>query len=79
MIGVDQDGKLNLLHLLLSVPVGLYSTDRRLFTCLGKLLYKGLSPEVELHTEAFAAQRSVRAIPEDDHVIHLNGFTPSVC
>ena len=31
LLGVDQDGTVHLLHLLFSIPVGLYSSDWRLF------------------------------------------------
>ena len=42
LLGVDQDGKVHLMHMLFSVLVGLYSSDRRLFACCGDMPLKYL-------------------------------------
>ena len=78
LIGAYRDGPVQLLHSFLSIPVVLYSTDRRLFACLGDLPDRGLPPVVEIPMETFAVRRSVRAIPWADHVSHLEGVTPPV-
>ena len=75
LIWVDPDRMLHLMHLLFSVPVGLYSTARRLFDCVGELNEEGLPPLAEIPVEAFAVRRTVRAVPQDDHVSHMEGVT----
>ena len=44
LVGVDPDGRLHLMHSLFSVRFNLYSTECRLFACLGKLPVEGLPP-----------------------------------
>ena len=65
-----------MLHSLLSVLVGLYSTARRLFASRRELTDEGLPLVLELFAEAFAMRRSVRAVPRADHVSHLEGVAP---
>ena len=74
---VDLDKTVHLMHSLLSVPVGLYSTARRLFACCGELPLEGLHLVVELPVDAFSVRRSLRAVPRADHISHLEGVPPS--
>ena len=71
LIRVNQDRTVHLLHLLFSVPFGMYSTSRQIFACLGKLPEKGLPLVFKILTEAFAVWRSIPTIPRADHVSRL--------
>ena len=75
MVGLDPYERVLLLHSLFSVQVNVYSTQRRLFACLGELTTKGLPPVVEIPNKAFAARHSVRAVPQVDHVTYLGGIS----
>ena len=66
------------LHLLFSVPVGLYSTAWRIFACRGEPPKKSRPPVADLPVDAFGVRRYMRAILREDHVSHLEGVTPSV-
>ena len=68
---------MHILHSMLSVPVDLYSTARRLFACQGELPLEGLPPVAELPVDAFLVRRSVRTVPQADHISHLEGVSPS--
>ena len=61
------------LHLLFSVPVGLYSTAWRIFACRGEPPKKSRPPVVDLPVDAFGVRRYMRAILREDHVSHLEG------
>ena len=76
LVVVDEDGRVHLMHSLFSVRVNVYSTEGRLFTCLGELPTKGLPQVTEILPDFFAARRSVRAVPHMDHIAHLDGFYP---
>ena len=78
LLGGNQDGAVHLLHSLFSVPVGLYYSPRWFSIYLGELLYYGLPPVVEIPVEAFMVRRSIRSVPQADHVIHLEGVAPPV-
>ena len=67
---------MHLLHSLFSVPVGLYSLERRLFTCCGDLSREGLPPVVELDIDAFGVRRTVHAVLRVDHITHLEVVPP---
>ena len=67
------------MHLLFSVRVNFYSTQRRLFACLVELPTKGLPPVVEISNKAFMARRMVRTVPQVDHVTHLWGISLLNC
>ena len=75
VVGVDPDRRVHLMHLLLSVQVNVYSTQRRLFACLGNLPAEGLPLVVDIPDEASAARRSVCAMPRVDHVNRLGGIS----
>ena len=79
LLQVDPDRAVHILHSLLSVPVDLYSTAQRLFEFRGELPHKGLPPVVEFPVDAFGVRRSVRAVLREDHIIHLEGVSPSAC
>ena len=55
-------------------PNDVYSTQRRLFACLGELPTKGLPQVAEIPDEAFASRRSIRAMMQLEHVTHLGGI-----
>ena len=76
MVVIDPDGRVLLMHSLFSVQVNVYLNQRRLFVCLDELPAEGLPPVVEIHVKAFAARRSVRAVPRVDHVTCLGGIFP---
>ena len=61
---------------LFSVCVNVYSTECRLFACVGELPAEGLPQVTELLPDFFAARRAVRAVPRIDHVAHLGGISP---
>ena len=65
-----------LMHLLFSVRVNVYLTQRRLFACLGELPTKGLPPVVEIPDKAFAVRRTVCAVPQVNHATHPGGISP---
>ena len=66
LVGINKNGRVNLIHSLLSICVDVYSIEFRLFACLGDLI----SPDF------FAARRSVRGVPRVDHIAHLGGISP---
>ena len=76
LVGVDEDGRVHLMHSLFSVCVNVYSTECRLFACLGELPAESLPQVTELLPDFFAARRAVRAVPQIGHVAHLGGFSP---
>ena len=78
LLGVSQDGTVNLLHSLLSVTVGFYSMAQWIFACLVELTEAGFPLLAELPAEASAVWCSVCAIPRAYHVSHLEGVTPPV-
>ena len=57
--------------------VYLYSTIQWLLSSLGELPYEGLLPVVEIPVESFTVRRSIRAVPQDNHMSHLQGITPA--
>ena len=77
LLVVDQDRTLHLLYLMLSVPFGLYSLDRRLFAFCGELPREGLLPVVDLYIDALGVWCTVCAVPRVDHFIHLEEVPPS--
>ena len=76
LVGVDEDGRVHLMHLLFSVRVNVYSTECCLFAWVGELSAEGLSQVTEIFTDFFAARRAVCAVPRIDHVAHLGGISP---
>ena len=42
LVGVNEDGRVHLMHSLFSVRVNVYSTEFRLFACVGELPAEGL-------------------------------------
>ena len=76
LVGVDEDGRVHLMHLLFSVRVNVYSTECCLFACVGELPTEGLPQVTDILPDCFAARRSVCAVPRIDHVSHLGGFFP---
>ena len=71
LIGVNQKVTVHLLHLLFSVPVGLYYTAWGISACGGDMPCEGLLLVVDLPVYAFAVRRSVRAIPRVFHLSHM--------
>ena len=71
LLGVDLDGTVHIFHLLLYIPVELYSTARHLFAFRGNLPIKGLPMVVEMLTESFAVRRVVHVVTQADHISHL--------
>ena len=79
VVRVDLDGRVNLMQSLFSLRVNIYSTQRRLFACLGELTAEDPPPPVVyIPEDSFVALRSVRAVPQVDHVTHLGGSTRSI-
>ena len=64
------------MHSLFSVCVNFYSTECRLFACLGELPAEGPPPVIEISPDFFVARRSVRAVPRMDHIVHLGRISP---
>ena len=63
LFGVGPDGRVHLMHSLFSAWVNAYSTECRLFACLGKLSAEGLLLVAEIPPNLFAALCSVRSVP----------------
>ena len=78
LLQVNPDGTVHLLHSFFSVPAGLYSVSWGIFAFRGELSSEGLPPVVELPVYTFGVRRSVRAVPREYNVSHLEGVTPSV-
>ena len=76
LVGVDPDGMAHLMQLLLSVWVDLYLTSQHMFACLVDLPAEGLPSVAETPHKAFAAWRSICAVPSVDHVTQLGGIYP---
>ena len=75
LVGVDTDGRVHLMHLLLSVRVNVYSMECCLFVCLGELPVEGLPLVVEIPPDFFTARRSIRSVPRVDHITNLGGIS----
>ena len=76
LVSVDKDGRLHLMHSLFCVRVEVYSTECRLFACLGELPAEGLPPIIEVSPDFFAARCSVHAVPQSDRIACLGGISP---
>ena len=76
LVGVDEDGRVHLMHSLFSVRVNVCSTECRLFACVGELPAEGLPQVTELLPDFFTARRAVRTVPRIDQVAHLGGISP---
>ena len=63
------------MHSLFSAWVNAYSTECRLFACLGKLSAEGLLLVAEIPPNLFAALCSVRSVPWVDQTTHLGGIS----
>ena len=48
LVGVDEDGRVHLMHLLFSVRINVYSTECHIFACLGELPSEGLPQVTEI-------------------------------
>ena len=59
-----------------SVRVNVYSTECRLFACIGELPAEGLLQVIELLPDFFAARRAVCTVPRMDHIAQLGGISP---
>ena len=76
LLGIYLNGTVHILHLFISVPVGLYSNYRHLLLFIGDIPSKGLPSVTEIHLVSFAVRHIVCAIPRDDYRFHLEGFPP---
>ena len=76
LIEVNPDRRVLLMHFIFSIRVNVYSTQVRLFTCLGKLPAEGLPMVLEISDKAFAVQRTVFVVLQFNHVTHLWGIYP---
>ena len=76
LVGVNPEGMVNLLHLLLSFLVKLYSNRRSLFAFHGNLPAKGLPLVMEIPHDYFAERHYVHAMPRVDHMTHLGVISP---
>ena len=65
LVGVDEDGRVNLMHSLFSVPVNVYSTECCLFACVGEIPSEGLPQVTELLPDFFAARHPGRISPRN--------------
>ena len=61
VLGVDRYGTLHLLHLFFPVPVGPYSTDRKLFAFIGEIPSEPPPPPLvaDIPGEAFHTRRAI--------------------
>ena len=62
VVGVDEDGRVHLMHSLFSVRVNVYSIECCLFACIGGLPAEGLPQVTELLPDFFAARHAVRTM-----------------
>ena len=53
LLGFDRDGGSHILHSLLSVPVGPYDPDRRLFECRGEIPLEKLPAITKILVDCF--------------------------
>ena len=69
LVGIDEDRRVHLMHSLFSVRVNVYSTECRLFACLGELPAEGLPQVTEIlpdfvrHGALFTPCRSWTKLP----------------
>ena len=54
LVGVDPDGRVHTMSSLFSVRVNVYSTEFRLFACLGEMPAENLFPVVDIPPDFFA-------------------------
>ena len=77
LLDFDQDVGAHMFHLLLSVPVGTYDLDWRLFRCCGELPPERLPTITNIPVASFGALHAVSTVSRDDHRVHLEGVRPS--
>ena len=76
LVGVDEDGRVHLMHSLFSVHIDVYSTECSLFACLGKFPAEGPPQVTEILPGFFAARCYIRTVPRMNHIAHLGGISP---
>ena len=74
LVGVDENGRVHLMHSLFSVRVNVYSSEFRLFACVGELPAEAPPQVTNILPEFFAARRSVCAMTRINHIAHLGGI-----
>ena len=62
ILGIDQDGGTHIIHSLLSVPIGPYDPDRKLFGYCREPPPKGLPAITNILVASFGALRAVNAV-----------------
>ena len=77
LLGVNRDGTVYVLHSFFSVPVGRYSTDRRLLDFSGDRPMEGIPPMMDLPMASFTVRHVVCAVTREDHIFHIEGIPPS--
>ena len=78
LLGVNLEGTVHLLYSFFSIPVGPYSTDRRLLVFSGEIPTEGLPPVTDIPVTSFAVWHTVCDVPRDDHRVYVKGFPPSI-
>ena len=78
LLGVDRDGRVHVLHSFFSIPVGRYSTERRLLDFSGDLSPEGIPTVTDPPVYAFAVQRIIFTVPREDQLVHIEGTPPSI-
>ena len=74
-LDVNQDIAVHLLHLLFSVPVGVYYMQRRIFAFKGELIDPGTPLVLEIPVEAFLVWRATSAVPQGNYARKLRVVT----
>ena len=77
LLKVDWDGEAHIIHSLFSVPVGPYDPYHQLFGCRGELPPEGLPAITDIPVASFLARRGISAVPLDNHIVHMEGVSPS--
>ena len=77
LLGVDQYRESHILHSFFSVPVGSYSPDRQFFRCCRELPSERLLAITEISVASFAAWCVVSTVSQEEHIVHMEGVSPS--
>ena len=75
LIGVDRDITVHVLHSFFSVPVGPYSTVKRIYAFSGDLTTYGLLPVTGLPVASFSVWCAVGAVPREYHIVPVEDIS----
>ena len=79
LIEVERYVGAHILQSFFSVPVGPYDPYHWLFGCIREIPSEGIPAIVDIPVASFAEQRVVSAVSQEDHIVYMEGVSPSSC